>query len=97
MSIQAKRLEPYVDSMQISPEAKQQLAEALASKESFIIHPAGELAYELSKAVRVVQLKQQDFDVIVPPSAAAPLEEFFQSRATPGSNFSPMLIVHPDE
>jgi hypothetical protein len=97
MSIRAKQLRPYVDTMKITPEAKQQLSEALATGESFIIHPAGECADKLSKAVRVVQLLQQDFDVIVPPSAAAPLKKFFQSPKTLGVNFSPMLIVHPDE
>jgi hypothetical protein len=83
--------------MKISPEAKQHLAEALATEESFIIHPSGERADELSKTVRVVQLAQQDFDVIIPPSAATPLKEFSQSPETQGVNFSPMLIVHPDE
>lgn len=97
MSIRAKQLRPYVDTMTISQEAKRQLVEALATEESFIIHPAGERADELSKTVRVVQLAQQDFDVIVAPSATAPLREFFQSPEAPGVNFSLMLIVHSDE
>jgi hypothetical protein len=97
MSIQAKQLRAHLDAMKISPEAKQQLAEALAIEESFIIFPPGELGDEMRKTVRVVQLGQQDFDVIVPPSMATPLKEFFESRETPGGNFSPMLIVHPDE
>jgi len=49
MSIQAKQLRPYLKGMKISPEAKEQLAAALATKESFIIYPPGELADEMRK------------------------------------------------
>jgi hypothetical protein len=97
MSIRAKELRPYVDTMTISKEAKRQLVEALAAEDHFIIHPAGEGANELSKSFRVVRLAQQDFDVIVPPSAAAPLKEFIESEEAPGVSFSSILIVHGDE
>jgi hypothetical protein len=93
MSIQASKLRQALNTLVISSEARQQLQDAVASGESFIILPAGELASKWdSKNLKSIILSKNDFDVLVPPKVASASVGKLISDA-----FEAVLIVHPDE